>query len=83
MSRVIADVARSDIALLREWCRAREIEDESVVEFLRQVLGHAVGDFFFSRDVYQVELVLAYSVPGPMESHVDRLAAFHLYVVVR
>jgi hypothetical protein len=42
---------------------AHKIEDESVVVFLRQVLGHVVGDIFFSGDVYQVELVLAYSVP--------------------
>ncbi len=57
---------------------SHEIEDESVVEFLRQVLGHVVGDVYFSRYVYQVELVLAYLVPDPMESHVDRLAVFHL-----
>ncbi len=62
---------------------SHEIEDESIVDFLGQVLGHVVGDVFFSRDVYQVELVWAYSVPDPMESHVDRLAAFHLDVVVR
>ncbi len=62
---------------------SHEIEDESIVDFLGQVLGLVVGDVFFSRDVYQVELVLAYSIPDPMESHVDRLAAFHLDVVVR
>ncbi len=38
---------------------AHEIEDEFVVEFLRQVLDYVVGDVFFSRDVYQIELVLA------------------------
>ncbi len=51
---------------------SHEIEGESVVD-----------DVFFSRDADQVELVLAYSVPDLMESHVDRLATFHLYVVVR
>ena len=61
---------------------SHEIEDESIVDFLWQVLGHVVGDVFFSRDVYQVELVLAYSVPDPVESHVDRLAALHFDIVV-
>ena len=61
---------------------SHEVEDEPVVEFLRQVLRHVVGDVFFSRDVHQVELVLADSVPDPVESHVYRLAAFHFYVVV-
>ncbi len=62
---------------------SHEIEDESIVDVLGQVLGHVVGDVLFSRDVYQVELVLAYSVPDPVESHVDHLAAFHFDVVVR
>ncbi len=53
------------------------------MDFLGQILGHVVGYVFLSRDVYQVELVLAYSVPDPVESHVDRLAAFHFDVVVR
>ncbi len=44
------------------------------MDFFEQVLGHVVGDVLFSRDVYPVELVLAYSVPDPVESHVDRLA---------
>ncbi len=62
---------------------SHETEDESIVDFLGQVFDHIVGGVFFSRDVHQVELVLAYSVPDPMESHVDRLAAFHFDVVVR
>ena len=53
------------------------------MDFFGQVLGHVVGDVLFSRDVDQVELVLAYAVPDPVESHVDRLAAFHFDVVVR
>ncbi len=53
------------------------------MDFLGQVLGHVVGDVLFSRDVYQVELVLVNSVPDPVESHVDCLAAFHFDVVVR
>ena len=62
---------------------SHEIKYESIVDFFGQVLGHVVGDVLFSRDVYQVELVLAYSVPDPVESHVDRLAALHFDVVVR
>ncbi len=62
---------------------SHEIEDESIVDFLGRVLGHVIGDVLFSRDVYQVELVLAYAVPDPVESHVDRLAAFYFDVVVR
>ncbi len=58
------------------------MEDESIVGFLGQVLGHVSGDVFFSRDVYQVELVLAYSVPDPVESHIDCFASFHFDVVV-
>ena len=61
---------------------AHEVEDEPVVEVLRQVLGHVVGDVFFRRDVHEIELVLANSVPDPMESHVDCLAAFHFDDVV-
>ena len=61
---------------------AYEVEDEPVVEFLRQVLRHVVGDVFFRRDVNEVELVLANSVPDPMESHVDGLASFHFDAVV-
>ncbi len=53
------------------------------MDFFGQVLGHVVGDVLFSRDVYQVEFFLAYSVPDSVESHVDRLAAFHFDVVVR
>ncbi len=62
---------------------SHEIEYEAIGDFLGQVLGHVVGDVLFSRDVCQVELVLAYSVPDPVESHVDGLAAFHFDVVVR
>ena len=62
---------------------SHEIEDKSIVDFLGQVLGHVVGDVFFSKDVYQIELVLTYPVPDPAELHVDSLAAFHFDVVVR
>ncbi len=61
---------------------SHEVEDELVVEFLRQVLRHVVGDVFFRGDVNEVELVLANAVPDPMESHIDCLASFHFDVVV-
>ena len=61
---------------------SHEVEDEPVVEFLRQVLCHVVGDVFFRRDVNEVELILANAVSDPMESHVDCFASFHFDVVV-
>ena len=62
---------------------AYEVEDEPVVEILRQVLRHVVGDVFFrGGDVHEIELVLTNAVPNPMESHVDCLASFHFDAVV-
>ena len=61
---------------------SHEVEDEPVVEFLRQVLRHVVCDVFFRGDVNEVELVLANTVSDPMESHVDCFASFHFDVVV-
>ena len=52
------------------------------MNFLRQIFCHVVGDVFFSRDVYDAELVLADTIANPMKPHVDSLAALLLDSVV-
>ena len=44
---------------------AHEVEDEPVVEVLRQVLGHVVGDVFFRRDVHEIEYRIGFGEFGP------------------
>ncbi len=59
-------------------CVAHEIKGESVMKLLRQILCHVVGDVFFRRDVYDVELVLADAIANQRKPHVDCLAALLL-----
>ncbi len=61
---------------------AHEIEGESVVKFLRQILCHVVGDVFFCRDIYDAELILADAIANPMKPHIDCLAVLLLDGVV-
>ncbi len=51
--------------------------------FLRQILGHVVGDVFLRGDVHEAESVLSDAVAYPVEPHANRLAAPLLDGVVR